>query len=106
MAANDKPTPKGVRTRQGIVCRAADVATAEGLEGLTVGTLATSLGMSKSGLFAHFGSKVDLQLAVVDVARQQFEQRVLPAGGHAEPGLPRLSALLIAWSHHIEHTPH
>jgi AcrR family transcriptional regulator len=62
--------------------------------------------MSKSGLFAHFGSKVDLQLAVVDSARGQFEESVLPADRRAEPGLPRLLALLTAWSDHIEHAPH
>jgi AcrR family transcriptional regulator len=101
-----KSTSKGNKTRHGIVSLAADLATARGLEGLTVGELAKSLRMSKSGLFAHFGSKEELQLAVVDNAREQFEQRVLPAGERAEPGLPRLLALLIAWSDHIEHTHH
>jgi AcrR family transcriptional regulator len=103
---HQKSNAKGERTRQEVVRLAADIATALGLEGLTVGSLAKSLGMSKSGLFAHFGSKEELQLAVVDVAREQFEKRVLPAGEQAEPGLPRLFALLMAWTDHIEHTPH
>jgi AcrR family transcriptional regulator len=106
LMASRRSSSKGDRTRQEIVRLAADLATALGLEGLTVGSLAKSLGMSKSGLFAHFGSKEELQLAVVDVAREQFEKRVLPAGGQAEPGLPRLLALLMAWIDHIEHTPH
>jgi AcrR family transcriptional regulator len=106
MAAKQKTTSKGNRTRQAIVSLAAELATSAGLQGLTVGSLANSLGMSKSGLFAHFGSKEDLQLAVIDSAREQFEKRVLPAGGQAEPGLPRLLALVMAWSDHIEHTPH
>jgi len=71
-----------------------------------VGGLAGSLRMSKSGLFAHFGSKLGLQLAVIDRAREEFERGVLPPGERAEPGLPRLWALLSAWSEHIEHTPH
>jgi AcrR family transcriptional regulator len=104
--ASRRSSSKGDRTRQDIVRLAADLATALGLEGLTVGSLAKSLGMSKSGLFAHFGSKEELQLAVVDLAREQFEQRVLPAGSQAEPGLPRLLGLLMAWTDHIEHTPH
>jgi AcrR family transcriptional regulator len=106
MIANDKLTPKGVRTRQGIVRLAADLASAEGLEGLTVGGLAAALGMSKSGLFAHFGSKEALQLAVVDNAREQFEKRVFPASRKARSGLPRLLTLLLAWCDHVEYAAH
>jgi AcrR family transcriptional regulator len=76
------------------------------LEALTVGRLAKALGMSKSGLFAHFGSKEDLQLAVVDRAREQFERLVPPAGVLAETGLPRLFALASGWSDHIERNSH
>src|ERR1700675_2664051 len=84
--ASRRSNSKGDRTRQEIVRLAADLATASGLEGLTVGSLAKSLGMSKSGLFAHFGSKEELQLAVVDTARNIFVARVIrPAYG--EPGL-------------------
>ena len=55
-------------TRESILQAAADLASVEGLEGLTIGRLATELGMSKSGLFAHFGSKEELQLATIDAA--------------------------------------
>jgi AcrR family transcriptional regulator len=96
----------GERSRGAIVAEASRLATVEGFEGLSIARLADAVGMSKSGLFAHFGSKEELQLAVVDVAREQFEKRVLPAGGQAERGLPRLLALLMAWTDHIEHTPH
>src|SRR5439155_19690043 len=63
---------KGDRTRQAILNRAVDIASLEGLEGLTIGRLAEELQMSKSGLFAHFGSKEDLQLATVEAARDRF----------------------------------
>src|SRR6202166_3301475 len=67
---------KGLRTREAILARAVDIASAEGLDGLTVGSLAEQLGMSKSGLFAHFGSKEELQLATVEMARQIFIDKV------------------------------
>ncbi|MGZ4810204.1 MAG: TetR/AcrR family transcriptional regulator, partial [Thermoanaerobaculia bacterium] len=63
---------KGDRTRQAILDRAVDLASLEGLEGLTIGRLADELKMSKSGLFAHFGSKEELQLATVETARNRF----------------------------------
>ena len=59
---------KGAETRAAILERAVDLASAEGLEGLTIGRLAAEMEMSKSGLFAHFGSKQELQLATVDAA--------------------------------------
>src|SRR3989442_15752818 len=61
---------RGIRTHEAILEKAVQVASAEGLEGLTIGRLATELGVSKSGLFAHFGSKTDLQLATVAAARR------------------------------------
>src|SRR5580704_17182880 len=67
---------KGLRTREAILARAVDIASAQGLEGLTVGSLAEQLGMSKSGLFAHFGSKEELQLATIEMARQVFIEKV------------------------------
>ena len=71
---------RGVRTREAILRRAVNLASVEGLEGLTVGRLAEDLKMSKSGLFAHFGSKEGLQLATVEAARQMFiDQITLPA---------------------------
>ena len=64
--------PRGLRTREAILSRAVDIASVQGLEGLTVGSLAEQLRMSKSGLFAHFGSKEELQLATVEKAREMF----------------------------------
>ena len=72
--------PRGLKTRRAILRKAVNIASLEGLEGLTIGKLASTLRISKSGLFAHFGSKEDLQCAVVDQARDIFvEKVVLPA---------------------------
>lgn len=88
---------KGVRTREAILARAVDIASAQGLEGLTVGSLAEQLGMSKSGLFAHFGSKEELQLATVEMARQVFIDKVTLPAIAAPKGMPRLWALIDRW---------
>jgi AcrR family transcriptional regulator len=88
---------KGLRTREAILARAVDMASAQGLEGLTVGSLAEQLGMSKSGLFAHFGSKEELQLATIELARQVFIEKVtLPAIARPK-GMPRLWSLIDHW---------
>jgi AcrR family transcriptional regulator len=87
---------RGRRTRESILATAVDLASVEGLEGLTIGRLATELNMSKSGLFAHFGSKEDLQLATIDAAREIFIAEVVAPARAAEPGLPRLAALIEA----------
>jgi AcrR family transcriptional regulator len=72
--------PRGLKTRRAILRKAVNIASLEGLEGLTIGKLASTLRISKSGLFAHFGSKEELQCAVVDEARDIFvEKVVLPA---------------------------
>jgi AcrR family transcriptional regulator len=93
---------KGERTRESILRVAVDLASLEGLEGLTIGRLANELKMSKSGLFAHFGSKQDLQLATVRMASQIFKDNVvLPALAEAK-GLPRLLALCERWLSHVE----
>jgi len=87
---------RGLKTRDSILRTAVSIASVEGLEGLTIGKLATELGISKSGLFAHFGSKEELQLAVVDTARQLFVERViLPA--QDEKGMKRLRTLYENW---------
>jgi AcrR family transcriptional regulator len=88
---------KGVRTREAILARAVDIASAQGLEGLTVGSLAEQLGMSKSGLFAHFGSKEELQLATVEAARLVFIDKVTLPAIAAPKGMPRLWALIDRW---------
>jgi AcrR family transcriptional regulator len=88
---------KGLRTREAILARAVDIASAEGLEGLTVGSLAEQLGMSKSGLFAHFGSKEELQLATIEMARQVFIDKVTRPAIAAPRGMPRLWSLIDHW---------
>jgi AcrR family transcriptional regulator len=88
---------RGLRTREAILARAVDIASIQGLEGLTVGSLARQLKMSKSGLFAHFGSKEDLQLATVELARQIFIKKVTRPAIAAPRGMPRLWGLLEHW---------
>lgn len=81
------------RTYDRILREAADLASIGGLEGVTIGRLAEALAMSKSGLFAHFGSKEELQLAVVDAARKRFVERVIRPAMESSRGLSRLEAL-------------
>jgi AcrR family transcriptional regulator len=88
---------RGLRTREAILASAVDIASVNGLDGLTVGTLASQLRMSKSGLFAHFGSKEDLQLATIEVARQIFIDKVTRPAIAAPKGLPRLWGLINQW---------
>ena len=84
---------KGKRTRAAILERAVDLASVEGLEGLTIGRLAADLEMSKSGLFAHFGSKQELQLATVAAAADGFRAVVIEPSLAAPDGAPRLRAM-------------
>jgi AcrR family transcriptional regulator len=92
--AQTGPGPgKGAETRAAILDHAVDLASVEGLEGLTIGRLAAELEMSKSGLFAHFGSKQELQLATVDAAARRFWVAVVEPALGTEEGLPRLRAL-------------
>jgi AcrR family transcriptional regulator len=93
---SDARRERGRRTRASILATAVDIASVEGLEGLTIGRLASELGMSKSGLFAHFGSKEELQLATIDAAREVFIEQVVHPVRTAGRGLPRLRALLDA----------
>jgi AcrR family transcriptional regulator len=80
---------------------AIDVASVEGLEGITIGRLAADLGMSKSGLIGRFGHKEAMQRAVLAAAIERFTQAVwMPASG-VEPGLPRLEAIVDAWIAHL-----
>jgi len=88
---------RGNRTRESILQEAADLASVEGLEGLTIGRLAAQLGMSKSGLFAHFGSKEELQLATVDAARRRFVDHVVRPSRGLPRGRRRVEALMAAW---------
>jgi AcrR family transcriptional regulator len=88
---------KGQTTRRAILDEAFRLAACQGLDALTIGGLAEILGMSKSGLFAHFGSKEGLQLAVIDHAAERFTERVVRPTLKAERGLPRLRALFEHW---------
>jgi AcrR family transcriptional regulator len=88
---------KGELTRDAIVDRALDLATRLGLEGLTIGALADDLGLSKSGLFAHFGSKQALQIAVIDAAIQKFVNVVVTPALRCKRGEPRVRALFERW---------
>ncbi|MFO0595406.1 MAG: TetR/AcrR family transcriptional regulator [Myxococcaceae bacterium] len=88
---------KGEETRERIVDRAFLLAARDGFEGLTIGALADELKMSKSGLFAHFGSKEELQVAVLDVASSRFTERVMLAAFKAPRGLPRLNRVFENW---------
>jgi AcrR family transcriptional regulator len=85
---------RGANTRRAILRRAMQIASVEGLDGLSLAGLAADLEMSKSGLFAHFGSKEELQLSTLRAARRVFsDQAVTPAEDVAE-GIRRLEALL------------
>jgi len=84
---------RGERTRTAVLDAAVALATARGLDGLSLGQLAEQLGVSKSGLFAHWRSKEDLQLATVDRAREQWVERVVVPALGAPRGIRRLWAL-------------
>ena len=92
---------KGESTRRSILDRAVDIASLEGLEGLTIGRLADDLRMSKSGLFAHFGSKEELQLATIREAGERFIDQVLRPALRAARGYPRLMAICRAWLDYV-----
>jgi AcrR family transcriptional regulator len=92
---------RGDSTRRAILTRAMQLASAEGLEDLSIARLAGDLGMSKSGLFAHFGSKEELQLSTIRAARRVFsDEAVIPAMA-ARKGIERLDALIAAWHGYI-----
>lgn len=91
----------GARTRETILREAARLASVVGLEGLTIGGLADAIGMSKSGLYAHFTSKEALQLATIDEADRVFRGEVVAPALAAEPGRERLLALCAAYLDHL-----
>ena len=93
----DGRVARGDRTRRVVLAKAVDVASVEGLEGLSIGRLATELSISKSGLIAHFGTKEELQLRTIRAARAIFVQTVIEPAQATPPGLARLQALLDAW---------
>ena len=91
---------KGEQTRAGIVDVALAMAARVGLEGLSIGTLADAVGKSKSGVFAHFGSREDLQIAVVREYYRRFEAEVFQPAMREPRGLPRVRALFENWMRH------
>jgi AcrR family transcriptional regulator len=93
---------KGQQTRETIVGTALEVASVAGLDGLSIGDLAGRLGLSKSGLFAHFGSKEALQRAVLDAAVARFVASVVRPAFGRPAGLPRLEGLVGNWIGWIE----
>ncbi len=90
------------QTRADILACGVRLASAEGLEGLTIGRLAAELGMSKSGVLGHFGAKEDLQLAVIDAAAEIFTREVPERARGARPGLQKLTAMCAAWVSYLE----
>jgi AcrR family transcriptional regulator len=88
---------KGAETRERILDQAVRIASRDGLEGLTIGTLSSELGLSKSGLFAHFGSKESLEVAVVEEATRQFVELVMTPALRHPRGEPRVRALFERW---------
>jgi AcrR family transcriptional regulator len=96
-----KARSDGARSRNAILQEAARLATIEGIGGLSIGRLADAVGMSKSGLFAHFGSKEELQLATIDLAGDLFTEHVLSAGDDAHSARERLSALVEGYVRYV-----
>ncbi len=94
---------KGATTREAILARSYALACVNGLEGLTIGTVAEQVGMSKSGVFAHFGSREELQLATLDLGGELFIQSVLVPSLKERRGLPRLRAIFARWAEWVRH---
>ena len=92
----------GERSRRAILLAAAKLATVEGLDGLSIGRLAQAIGMSKSGLYAHFGSKAELQLAAIDTAGTIFMEEVVRPGLAEPEGVARLHGICEAFLGHVE----
>ena len=92
----------GERRRSAILSEAAQLATVEGIDGLSIGRLAEVVGMSKSGLYAHFGSKEELQLATIETANAVFEERVVEPASAAGTGLERLRGLAENFLRYVE----
>src|SRR5262249_23829890 len=96
------PKSHGQRTRAGILHAAAQLAAVDGLEGLSIGQLASATNLSKSGLYAHFGSKEELQLATIDAARATFIDDVVRRGLRPPKAIRRLAATCESFLSHVE----
>ena len=97
-----KPRADVVESRRTILLAAAELATTRGLEGLSIGELAQHIGMSKSGLYAHFKSKEELELATIETAAEIFQRDVMGPAGESPGGLSRVRALSEAFFGHLE----
>jgi AcrR family transcriptional regulator len=97
-----KTRADGERSRHKILDAAAKLATTEGLEGLSIGRLADHIGMSKSGLYAHFGSKEELQLATIETAGEIFEAEVIAPAAEATTPLAKIEVLCEQFLSHLE----
>lgn len=97
-----KQREDGLRTRKAILLEAVSLATVEGLEGLSIGGLAKATGISKSGLYAHFGSKQELQLATVEEAERIFDLEVIDPSASAPEGLGQLVAVCDLFFDHLQ----
>jgi AcrR family transcriptional regulator len=95
-------THQATRTRRQILRVAMDIASAEGLEGLSIGRLAAEMKMSKTGIFSHFGSKRELQLATIEAAKQLFLERIVQPALMEPRGTLRLTAMLHKWIEYVE----
>src|SRR5579863_2130577 len=101
-ASSSEPLSQGEESRNRILNQAIRTASEQGLEALTIGRMAAQLEMSKSGLFAHFGSKQKLQLATIERAKQIFENAVLEPVEGSTKGILRLWSLCDLWIKHLE----
>jgi AcrR family transcriptional regulator len=99
---DERRPSKGEASRATILLTAAKLATTRGLDGLSIGDLAAEVGMSKSGLYAHFKSKEDLELATIETAGAIFNSEVLQPAARAPAGTERLGALVDAFLSHLE----
>ena len=95
--SSHRVSPKGLQTKAHIIDAALQLAMHNGLESLSIGGLAEATQMSKSGVFAHFGSREELQISVIREYHQRFEQEVFYPALQAERGLLRLRALFDNW---------
>ena len=102
MEAPRKRRSDGEASRKAILQEAARLATVEGINGLSIGRLAEAVGMSKSGLFAHFGSKEELQLATIETAHALFHELVIEPALVATTALGRLRMLIELFLRHVE----
>ncbi|MFF9646875.1 TetR/AcrR family transcriptional regulator [Kitasatospora aureofaciens] len=100
-----KSAEEARRTRERIVGAAVHQASGAGLTGLTIGSLASALEMSKAGVVGPFGSRAELQLATLDRAVQMFTAAVVAPGRAADPGLPCLNAVIDAWCAYLADSP-